>query len=84
MNTQDQECVGLRQSDSEGGTVWRENKRNKTGGFEVHGGIAVKMDRKKCGSLFPFRCLSPAIYHINILRKPNEVDVHWGRSAKPK
>ena len=39
--------------------------------------IAVNMDRKKCR-------LSPGIYHINILRNPNEVDVYWGRSAKPK
>ena len=23
-------------------------------------------------------------YHINILRNPNEVDVHWSRNAKPK
>ena len=27
---------------------------------------------------------SPDIYHITILRNPIEVDVHWGRSAKPK
>ena len=32
----------------------------------------------------PLRWLSPDIYHINILRYPNEVDVRLGRSAKPK
>ena len=31
-----------------------------------------------------FRWLSPDIYHINILRNPYEVAVHWSRSAKPK
>ena len=46
--------------------------------------IAVNMDRKKCGTFSSFRWLSADIYHINILRNPNEVDVHWGRSAKPK
>ena len=48
--------------------------------------IAVTMDQKKCGMFSSFRWLSPAIYryHINILRHPNELDVHWGRSAKPK
>ena len=28
--------------------------------------------------------ISPDIYHINILKNPNEVDVHWSRSVKPK
>ena len=46
--------------------------------------IAVNMDRKKCVTFSPFRWLSPDIYLINILRNPNEVDVHWDRSAKPK
>ena len=45
--------------------------------------IAVNMDRKKCGTFSSFRWLSPDIYHINILRNPNEVDIHWGRGAKP-
>ena len=45
--------------------------------------IAVNMDSKK-GVTFSFRWLSPDIYHINILRNPNEVDVNWSRSAKPK
>ena len=42
--------------------------------------IAVNMDRKTCGTFSSFRWLSPDIYHIiiNILRNPNEVDVHWG------
>ena len=48
------------------------------------GAIAVNMDRKKCGTFSSFRLLSPDIYHINIMRNPNEVDVHWGRSATPK
>ena len=38
----------------------------------------------KCGMFSSFRWLSPDIYHINILRNPDEVDVHFGRSAKPK
>ena len=46
--------------------------------------IAVNMDRNKCGTFSSFRWLSPDIYHINILKNPNEVDIHWGRSAKPK
>ena len=46
--------------------------------------IAVNMDRKTCGTFSSFRWLSPDIYHINISRNPNEVDVHWDRSAKPK
>ena len=46
--------------------------------------IAVNMDRKKCGTFSSFRWLSPDIYHINISRNPNEVDVHWDRRAKPK
>ena len=39
---------------------------------------------KKMRDVSSFRWLLPAIYHINILRNPNEVDVHWGRNAKPK
>ena len=39
---------------------------------------------KKCGKFSSLRWLSPDIYHINILRNPNEVDVNWSRSAKPK
>ena len=46
--------------------------------------IAVNMDRKKCRTFSSFRWLSPDIYHINILRNPNEVDVHRGRSDKRK
>ena len=46
--------------------------------------LAVNMDLKKCGMFSSFRWLSPDIYHINILRNLNEVDVHWGRSAKTK
>ena len=46
--------------------------------------IAVNMDRKKCETFSSFRWRSPDICHINILRNPNEVDVHWSRSAKPK
>ena len=57
-------------------------KKEDETGDEEH--IAVNMDRKKCGTFSPFRWLSPDIYHINMLRNPNEVDVHWGRSAKPK
>ena len=52
--------------------------------FIVLQGIAVNMNRKKCGMFSSFRWLSPDIYHINILRNPNAVDVHWGRSSKPK
>ena len=47
-------------------------------------GIAVNTDRKKCGMFSSFRWLSPDIYQINILTNLNEVDVHWGRSAKLK
>ena len=38
--------------------------------------IAVNMDREKCGTFSPCGWLSPDIYHINILRNSNEVDVH--------
>ena len=43
--------------------------------------IAVNMDRKKCGTFSSFRWLSPDTCHINILRNPNKVDGHWGRSV---
>ena len=45
---------------------------------------ATQIAKFKCGTFSSFRLLSPDIYHINILRNPNEVDVNWGRSAKPK
>ena len=40
--------------------------------------IAVNMDWKKCGTFSSFRWISPDIYHINILRNPNEVDISIG------
>ena len=39
---------------------------------------------KKCVTFSSFRWFSADIYHIKIVRNPNEVDVHWGRSAEPK
>ena len=59
---------------------WKEAHNMKEG----ENAIAVNMEWQKCGTFSSFRWLSPDIYHINILRNPNEVDVHWGRSAKPK
>ena len=67
-----------------GKSIHSEHLTSTTVDGQVVHRIAVNMDRKKCGTFSSSRRLSPDIYHINILRNPNEMDVHLGRNAKPK
>ena len=58
--------------------IWFKYKRNIK--VQATYRVAVNMDWKNAGCSTLFRWLSLDIYHINILKNPNEVDAHWQKS----